>query len=363
MKKWSISLLVCVLVCVLLFGVLTFVLDPMLRYRGEGGVLSYYTYNTLYTAPGAARQHTYDSVMVGTSMIQNTDVALCDELLGTDMIRLAFSGGTSWNMRHILEICFDSGNDISSVYWELDEFQLFGSADSPRYPLPEYLYAESYKDDLSYLLNLDIFYHFTLKDIYGTLKGETRDALDEPRSLGGDFGREAMLANYTRPVLSSSTAIFDETMKDKVTANLENIKALLEAYPDTQFVFFMVPFSVMYWDSELRGGTFDAVMDGVEYALGELLQYENAEVYFYQAEEEIITNLDNYKDFSHYGPWINDWTIASIAAGDGRVTLENYQEIISDMKSFVHGYDFDAVFLMPNVGLVSESGNAEVAVR
>ena len=43
-------------------------------------------------------------------------------------------------------------------------------------------------------------------------------------------------------------------------------------------------------------------MDGIEYALKHLLEYENVQIYFYQAEEEIITNLGSFfKGHSHIG--------------------------------------------------------------
>ena len=106
----------------------------------------------------------------------------------------------------------------------------------------------------------------------------------------------------------------------------------------------MVPFSVLYWDAELRKGSFDAVMDATQYVMEQLLSYENVEIFFYQGEEEIITNLDNYKDYSHYGTWINSYMTQAMAEGRGNVTPENCKAVIDEMRSFIHAYDFDSLF-------------------
>jgi hypothetical protein len=298
----------------------------------------------MYSNPGIAKHYEYDAVMVGTSMIQNTDVDLCDELWECNMVRLPCSGGTTYNMKTILDICFESDNEIKTVYWELDQFQLTSSATEPRYPLPTYLYHDDHKEDASYLLNLDVFYHYGVNDIIGTLRGVTQTAERRGITFTGDFNREAMIASYSRPEVSKEITEFEtSSMKTKVDANLNNIETLLKENPETQFVFFMPPFSVLYWDSQLQNGNFDAVMEATEYAMGRLLTYKNVKIYFYQCEEDIITDLDNYKDFTHYGNWINDKITEYIAQDKNRVDVGNYQTVVQDMKEYIHAYDFETI--------------------
>ena len=89
---------------------------------------------------------------------------------------------------------------------------------------------------------------------------------------------------------------------EKVKANLtQNIEPLIQTHSDTEFVFYFVPYSILYWDQEVREGNFDSTIDAVDYAMGALLKYDNVRIYFFHNEEDIITNLDNYKDYSHYG--------------------------------------------------------------
>ena len=339
-----ICFLVLSLVTMVVFAGIMYVTDPLIRYGKENGIFTYYEYTEMYSNPGIARNYKYNTVLVGTSMIQNTDVQECNDLFGCDMVRLPYSGGTCYNMKTILDVCFESDNNIETVYWELDEFQLFSTHDAPRYPLPEYLYREDHWGDISYLLNLDIFYHYTLNNVLGTLRGEQQLVAREGETFTGDFSKASALRSYTRPEISD-VQVPVTAYQHKVDLNLENnIVPLLEQNPQTEFVFFMVPFSILYWDNEMQQGTFDATMHGLEYAIERLLEYDNVRIYFYHNEWEIVTNLDNYKDFSHYGKWINSWMTQEIAADNGRLTKDNYTAVLDEMRAYIYGYDFSTIF-------------------
>ncbi len=342
--KWLISLLAVLLATLLLFAGMMYAIDPLLRYGKEKEYITYYEYSEIYSNPGIARNYEYDAVMVGTSMIENTNVEECNELFKCNMVRLPYSGGTSYNMKRILDICFESDNTIKTVYWNLDEFQLLGDHAAPRYPLPEYLYSNSHIKDLSYLLNLDIFYHYAFLDVINTLQKKQQPAARTGETLFGDYDKDSMLLTYSRPEISESTKSFED-VKETVDNNLNNnILPLIRDNPDTEFVFFMVPYSILYWDKEIRNGSFESTMDAVEYSMEQILAFENTKIYFYHNEPDIICNLDNYKDYSHYGTWINSFMTESMAKDYGRVDKNNYKEVISEMKDFVYGYDFDKIF-------------------
>ena len=344
MKKWLFSLLALLLLTLIVFGGTMYLLDPLLQYGKESGPLTSYEYAEMYSNPGIAQHYTYDAVLVGTSMIENTDIDEFDALMGTDAVRLPYSGGTARNMKTILDVCFLSDNSIKAVYWELDEFQLFSNAGETRYPLPSYLYRNDVKEDLSYLLNLDIFYHYGMKDILGTLRGDVQPAERRGESFQGSFGKDAVLSSYSR-AQQRSAEISQNTLIRLARANLdENILPLIESHPDTQFVFYFVPFSILYWDQEMRSGKFDFTMNALEYAVEQLLQYDNVTIFFYHDEEETITNLDNYKDYSHYGKWINSDLTQAMASGKGRLTAENYRQTLDRFRQFIHSYDFDSLF-------------------
>ena len=73
----------------------------------------------------------------------------------------------------------------------------------------------------------------------------------------------------------------------------------------------------------------------MEYAISELLPYDNCEIYFYMDQEEIVTNLDNYMDNIHFSQDINHYVVEQMALGKGRLTEENYRQTLVHMLEIV----------------------------
>lgn len=342
-KKWSITLISIVVLTLVGFAGMMYWLDPLLHYGPESEPLTCYVYVEKYSNPGIAKHYKYDSVLVGSSIIRNTDVDLCEELWDCDMVRLSYSGASTCDMKTILDICFESGNDIKTVYWEVNQFQLNGNPTKPRYTLPTYLYRYDHKEDVSYLLNLDIFYQFAYKDIKGTLKGKEMKAERRGITLKYSTPIEEYVKQYKHAEFQGVPVDFETDMKPNVKANVDNIENMVKAHPDTEFVFFVGPFSILHWDMEVQWGKFEAWMDAYEYAIGRLIEHDNVRFYCYLQEEEIITNMDNYIEVTHYGNWINDKVTEFIAEDRKRMTKENYQETIQGMKDFVYGFDYETI--------------------
>ena len=87
------------------FSGVMLLLDPVLNYGPEKVITPYYYYySTVYTNPGITKYYEYDSVLVGTNIVQNTDVDKCDEPWDCSMVRLPYSGGTFYDMMTILDL-------------------------------------------------------------------------------------------------------------------------------------------------------------------------------------------------------------------------------------------------------------------
>lgn len=62
-----------------------------------------------------------------------------------------------------------------------------------------------------------------------------------------------------------------------------------------------------------------------------LLEYDNAEVYFYQDDRDIITNLDNYMDMIHFTKEINYDIYDKLSRKEARLTKDNYEQRLDNM--------------------------------
>ncbi len=99
---------------------------------------------------------------------------------------------------------------------------------------------------------------------------------------------------------------------------------------------------MLYWHRELQEGTFDANVKAVTDVVEKLLEYDNVEIYYFRNCTDITTNLDNYKDYSHFSPDINSMMTQCIANGECRLTQENYRQELEAFSTFTHHFDFDA---------------------
>lgn len=70
---------------------------------------------------------------------------------------------------------------------------------------------------------------------------------------------------------------------------------------------------MLWWDNAYRTGERDAVIYNEKQVIKALLAYDNVEVYFYQDEKDIITNLDNYMDMIHFSKDINQQVYEKLA--------------------------------------------------
>ncbi len=345
-KKWIICLLSVTLIVVIAFGGMTYYLDPLLQYGKEPGRLTSREYTEMYSNPGIAKNYDYNAVFLGSSMVENADVTQLDELFGCKTIKVPYSGATSYNHKAILDVCYQSDNKIDYVFWDLDEYALTADYMTTAYPLPDYLYDNDKLNDLSYLLNLDIFYFYTIKDIFNTIKGTQKLMMRDGSWVDNEsiYCKKNALASFDYP-MEAKPSKGELYYQEKLISNLKyNILSLVDSHPETTFVFYMVPYSISFWYMEKQNGFLDAHMYNVNTALGEILSRDNTEVHFFQNEENIITNLDNYRDYSHFKPEINSWMTKEIYNRSHILQKYNYENVLDDFGKYLADFEYDAFY-------------------
>ena len=345
-KKWVIALISITMTVVLMFGALQYYLDPLLQYGGERGPLTFRRYNELYGNPGIAKNYNYNAVLLGSSIIENTKVDEMNDLFNCNTAKVPYAGGHSYEHRKILDVCYGSGHRVDKVFWALDEFALTVDADTPRWPLPEYLYDDNKINDISYLLNLDIFYYYTLQDIKQTLSHK-HDTLMMEGTWGDDesiYSKDNAVKSITYP--KRQKEVKEKTYYEKeLMDNLDNnIIPVIENHPETEFHFFLVPYSVLWWYIAKSDGELDAHIYDIRTTISQILEYENVKVHFFQGDKEIITNLDLYKDYLHYNPDINSWMLEEMKKESHLLTKGTYNQTLDEFHNYLISFDYNALF-------------------
>ncbi len=319
--------------------------DPFFHYHRPLDGFPYQIDNQLSQNPGMAKHMEYDSIMLGSSMTVNFETDWFAEKMGLQMIKLSYNGAYPRDIRNMIERADESGQELKHVFIGVDLASYTGGTEETKYPLPEYLYNDSLADDVNYWYNKDVLLDYIVKPVIERQPTDLSAVYSSEEQLQGCYSREYVLSHYTAP--EKNDAYFpDDMFIDGLEANLQaNILPMLESHPDTTFTIFFPPYSILYWYEYVRNNQMDAVMYEYEYFMEKLLAYDNVELFFFPAEEEIVCDLDFYADAGHYNQSVNRFMTHCFADGRNyyRLSRDNYKEELQKMKRMIDGYDYDAL--------------------
>ena len=343
-KKW-----VTVFIGVMLIGFigtacLTIVIDPFFQYHKPIEGFPYIVDNQLSQNPGMARNMDYDSAILGSSMTVNFDTDWFAELQGLDTIKLNYNGAYPKDQANIMDQIFKSDNQIKKIFIGIDMPAYSGGVNETKYPIPSYLYDDNKWNDIDYLLNKDVLLNYILR-AYVDSKDKT-DFSEVYKTWWTDeyFKKELVLAGYEPP---EEVTIPQDPEKYLVPlkANLDqNICPYIEAHPDTEFVMFFTPYSILFWYGIDRENKVEATLAEFSYTMDRLLEYDNVRLFMFSDQEWIITNLDQYADYCHYHTKINRYMAESFVNGACEVTRDNKEERMQSLRKIAQEYDFSKIF-------------------
>ncbi len=128
-----------------------------------------------------------------------------------------------------------------------------------------------------------------------------------------------------------------EAYQPKVDKNLRLLREMVEGHPETEFYFFLPPYSLLWWDSVNRSGQLGEFVYARNRVLEGLTAYGNAKVFDFQSDEEIVLNLDYYMDPVHFSADINRLMVEEAARTDSvyQVTPDNREKKADKMENVI----------------------------
>lgn len=330
-------------VTILLFIILAnFIVDPLQHYRMASFYKPYYK-NSRYLNPGLAKTHDYNTVIVGTSMVQNFRPSYIDKLWNVKSIKLPWPGSSSYELGLTLETALRTGK-VQRVLFGLDVFSFKGAAarlsNGPG-SIPHYLYDDNIFNDLKYLLSIDTL--TSLKYIIkANILGKNKRYLEHDNyGYWGhkfEFSKKAVINNWNRAGFNQEFSKEDFKASNLINNFEKNLYIYFKKYPSVQFDVFFPPYSILTWvDSEEKGINKD-IFDFKRYVVNRSSNLGNVRIFEFQDIENIITDLDNYKDISHFSPKINDFIIESISEGNYLVEGSLYYKRQNNLSTFIDSF-------------------------
>ncbi|MBD5453819.1 MAG: hypothetical protein HDR30_05810 [Lachnospiraceae bacterium] len=343
-KKFFLTGLVTAII--LLAGVMALVvyIDPFFHYHAPLEDFPYLVDNQLSQNPGMAKHMEYDSVILGSSMTVNFNTHWFEDLLGLDTIKLNYSGAYPKDQSNIMELIFASENKVDAVFLGVDVMTYTGGVTETKYPIPEYLYDDKYGNDIQYLLNKDVLLNYILRPMADP---EKTDLATVYQSWWTDeyYNKQWVMHNYEPPEQVEVQTQEDAYLESAELNLAVNICPYIEENPDTVFYVFFPPYSILYWNDVICENHLDATIAEYQYIADRLLAYDNVRLFFFPNQEWIVTNLDNYADYTHYHRDINYYMTECFADGSCEITSEEeMKQALLETRLLIDAFDFEELF-------------------
>lgn len=327
------------------------IVDPLYYFHKPAAGTSPYFHNQVYQTSGMARHFDYDSAIVGSSMTENFRSSWFAEA-GKNTIKLSYAGARSADLKSILEDVFESGNQVEFVLMDINDFQL---TSDPIYTFVEKddtEHGDGVLDGPEYLLNNDVLW-MAAGRVAEAVTGNTPDideayTWEDPALFSADRVKmeskevlDALRWQLAEGMLESREV---EVLKNYCDGNLANLLPVIQAHPETEFIIYYPPYSILYWQEQIVQERLESVMEVYRYSIEQLLALDNVRIFYFQDEEEMITDLDNYRDVCHHTPQINRYIFDCIQSGQRELTPENMDGYLENMYRIASEYPYEEIW-------------------
>lgn len=349
-KKKSLKKLIGVIVAeLMLVAAAVWFFDPFYQYHKPFAGLQAVLNDRDNQMPGTVRNFDYDSVLVGSSLAENFDSSFLDREYGCQTLKVIKASGTLADLLYYLNMAQEN-HSLRNVFWCLDLTAL----DAPTEPTlresgaPMYLHTKAVWDDIPYLYNKEILLKKIPSMLALSYTGTNTGGNAYNWAQDKEFSAAKAMLAYDRNSLNITGPVEQQEIsaekQELLSENLEQLKAQIESHPEITYRFLFPPYSMLWWDCAYVNGELELRFETLEQTLPLLLSYENVEVYYFQDQESIICDLDHYMDMIHYSPEINQYMLEQAAAGQNRVTPDNYQETLARMRALAQKISTESIF-------------------
>lgn len=347
-----------------------FIYDPLKIFHQPWIHKEYLQDDMRQQAVGIINNWKYDSLILGTSILENTSSKEASEVLGGKFINISISGGQYFERLIILNYTLKK-NHLKKILISLDDLDVTGIKKTTalaELPNWSYLYDNNpFNDFKAYANNhyLGCLLFFSDKR---KCMGKKKD-FDRPNAwykeqhhavrfggLNNWFGlkNNDRIKNEFTPILEKIKQI--KLGNIKIDNNLaihiaesqkyidENIIQYAFKYPTTEFIFILPPYSRISSaiDTQYDVGLFERYKESVKYLVRESEKYQNIKIYGW-GNHDFVDNIAYYKDINHYDHTINSWMLSAIKSNEGQLTSQNIETYLDTFLKKALSYDLSVL--------------------
>jgi hypothetical protein len=321
--RWLAGVLAATLSCHA--GVATIVVwvDPFQQYHlASRYPPRFYFLHHRYIDPGLAKNQAYDTVVSGSSIMENTRNDFVAKLCGGAAVNLSMPAMSASERRLMIETALAS-RPLRRVIMVLDFNEFAGGVDERQDvagPLPRYLYDRNPFNDLPYLLSWDV-----LVKSWRIVTGDTSEKFtSDPNAawFWGNvvhFGRDQVLRGLDIAHLNARYQQRQRTLEGMRASFDHNLLPLVRGHPAIEFDIVWPPYSILVWLDFAQRDQVQVSLDFKRYLFEATRGLPNVKIIDLQSERAITHDLDRYNDIYHFDPGVNEWLVDATCHDRNRV--------------------------------------------
>ena len=344
-NRWLLTFAVTIFLALALWAGIVIYIDPFFHYHKPLESFPYIVDDQVDMNPGLARHLDYDSCILGSSMVVNFNTDWFGEKLGLTTAKLPYNGAYPKDQSNILDIIYDAkASSIKRVFLGIDEMNYSGGIDETKFPVTDYLYDKNVFNDVKYIFNKDVLLDYCVKPVFDR-SDSTAWNMTYPFWWQEEHYQKALVLMFYEPAEVSHEPVEATQFLNAIEQNLDiNIIPYIEAHPETTYTLFYPPYSILYWNDVKNRNELEVVMEKYRFMSEKLLQYDNVELFFFQNDENIICNLNNYADYTHYSPAVCEYMVQCFADSEHKVTMDNFEEEIRILYDLTSNYEYEHIW-------------------
>ncbi len=334
-------------------------------------------------AMGIIKNVDFDSVILGTSMIETASAMQASKLLDGKFVNISVRGSNFYERAIIIRALFREKKIKTFIYSvEVDYTPTKEIANPKDWDL---LYDENALNDLFVLFDANYVTGVLNKFLFSNIspdmivKKHTRIS-HEPKVADIDFfdtpvadcvkeeDRASLfggLSHWTKRLDISEIRLFLLQMLPSIVENTtqrqypddmllneikkyidENILSFVKKHPETRFdIVFPTHYRALYaFKLRTSGGIeYYKHQEVIKYMVEQAAKYDNLYVYGFE-DQAFVDEIKNFKDINHYHADFNDFILESIAKGKHQLTLENIDAYLAKCEQLARDFDVQSLY-------------------
>lgn len=322
-------------------ALVVFVFDPFFHFHKPWFGLVEAQGMKEYQIPGAIEHVEYDSVLLGSSAVMSMNTDLLEQRFDCKTIKAVGNSAPAPLLYHYLNAALER-RDLKYIFYGLDVFSFYNDPDMEAISEEvQYLTNDNPFDDVKYLWNGEVLAKVVPNMIKLLWKKDYTWGNAYSFNQYGECGTDLVLENY----YATLDAPWEYNEEAYVEENLSRLESVVAKHPETEFIFFTPPYSVLWWIRSDHYGMLTSYEDTLKLCMEHLLRYENVKMYTADFNNaEVITDLEQYMDVIHAGTMVTERMAEELGSPEQEITLDNYEQQVETLSDMIARFEKSGQF-------------------